>query len=287
MIASPSDVAEERQIIREVVNDWNAAHSLARGITLLPVGWETNAASEMGDRPQSIINRRMLEQCDLLVGAFWTRIGTPTGVAVSGTVEEIDRHLAAGKPVMLYFSSVPVVPESIDREQYDKLQEFKKSCRERGLVESYATRDEFWRKFTNQLAITLNQNEYFMAATKESANSRFTVVPVPVQNSATEVPGPSESIPRLSNEAKQLLLAAAKDQQGNVIKVRTMSGLTVQAAGRNFVEDRNPRTEARWEAAVYELCDHGLLKEEGYRGEVYSVTHRGFQLADQLPHAEA
>ena len=37
MIASPSDVAEERQIIREVVNDWNAVHSLARRIALLPV----------------------------------------------------------------------------------------------------------------------------------------------------------------------------------------------------------------------------------------------------------
>ena len=118
MIASPSDVAEERQIIREVVNEWNAVHSSTRSIALLPVGWETHSATEMGGRAQSVINRRILDNCDLLVGAFWTRIGTPTGQSVSGTVEEIERHVGQGKPVMLYFSSVPVIPESIIREQY-------------------------------------------------------------------------------------------------------------------------------------------------------------------------
>ena len=120
MIASPSDVAEERQIIREVVNEWNAVHSSIRLIALLPVGWETHSAPEMGARAQSIINRRLLDSCDLLVGAFWTRIGTPTGESVSGTVEEIARHIGEGKPAMLYFSSVPVIPEIINREQYDK-----------------------------------------------------------------------------------------------------------------------------------------------------------------------
>jgi hypothetical protein len=35
---------------------------------------------------------------------FWTKLGTATGVAASGTVEEIDRFVAAGKPAMLYFS---------------------------------------------------------------------------------------------------------------------------------------------------------------------------------------
>ncbi len=276
MIASPSDVAEERQIIREVVNEWNVVHSLTRSIALLPVGWETHSAPEMGARAQSIINRRILDNCDLLVGAFWTRIGTQTGESVSGTVEEIERHLAEGKPVMLYFSSVPVILESAVPEQYDKLQEFKKACYKRALVQSYSTRDEFRQKFTTQLAITLNQHEYFAGTVPpESDNSNIVPKPVPAESSITEVPP-------LSNAATQLLVAMRNDKNGRLIKVRTMSGLSVQAAGKNFAEGGDPRTEALWEAAVFELCDKGLFKEEGYKGQVYSVTKLGYQVADLL-----
>jgi len=58
---------------------------------------------EMSGRPQGIINQRLLKECDLLIAAFWTRIGSPAGVAASGTVEEIEEHLAAGKEAMIYF----------------------------------------------------------------------------------------------------------------------------------------------------------------------------------------
>lgn len=71
----------------------------------------------MGDRPQAIINKQLLEQSDLLVAVFWTRLGSPTGATNSGTVEEIEEHLAAKKPTMLYFSSAPVRPDSVDNEQ--------------------------------------------------------------------------------------------------------------------------------------------------------------------------
>jgi hypothetical protein len=50
-----------------------------------------------------VINRQVLADCDLLVAIFWTRIGSPTGSALSGTVEEIEKHLKAEKPAMLYF----------------------------------------------------------------------------------------------------------------------------------------------------------------------------------------
>jgi len=35
MIASPNDVLQEREIIREIVYDWNAANSLYREIGLI------------------------------------------------------------------------------------------------------------------------------------------------------------------------------------------------------------------------------------------------------------
>ena len=125
MIASPSDVCAERTIIREVLAEWNAVHSEMRQVVLLPVGWETHSSPEMGDRPQAIINKQILKNCDLLVGVFWTRIGTATEDYPSGTVEEIEEHIKAGKPVMLYFSSAPVLPDSVEADQYAELKRFK------------------------------------------------------------------------------------------------------------------------------------------------------------------
>ncbi|MDH0825785.1 DUF4062 domain-containing protein [Acinetobacter johnsonii] len=86
MIASPNDVSEERQLVRDAIYEWNAIHSKQFGVMLNPVGWETHVAPEMGGRPQEIINKRILEDSDILLGIFWTRLGTETGEYVSGTV---------------------------------------------------------------------------------------------------------------------------------------------------------------------------------------------------------
>jgi hypothetical protein len=79
MIASPGDVEAERAVVREILSEWNTVNSDKRQVVLLAIGWETHSAPEMGDRPQAIINKRVLRDCDLLIGVFWTRIGTATG----------------------------------------------------------------------------------------------------------------------------------------------------------------------------------------------------------------
>lgn len=96
MIASPGDVASERAIIRDVIYEWNAVHSLTRNIVLLPIGWESHSSPEMGASAQTIINNQVLDKCDLLIGVFWTRIGTATSEYSSGTVEEIEKHINTG-----------------------------------------------------------------------------------------------------------------------------------------------------------------------------------------------
>src|ERR1043166_3914515 len=125
LIASPGDVDEEREICVRVIQEWNDLNSYTRKVVLLPLRWETHTAPEYGTRPQEVINRAIVDQCDLLVGVFWTRIGTPTGVADSGTLEEIERVGKAGKPVMLYFSRVEIDPERIEVDQIEKLKQFR------------------------------------------------------------------------------------------------------------------------------------------------------------------
>jgi hypothetical protein len=139
LIGSPSDLSIERETATDVVNEWNAQHADAEGIVLLPVEWETHALPTAGVRPQAAINAQLVDRCDILIGMFWTKLGTATGVAVSGTVEEIDRFVAAGKPAMLYFSKRRVASKKVDRKQSAMLAKFKAATYKRALVGSFVT----------------------------------------------------------------------------------------------------------------------------------------------------
>jgi len=157
LIASPSDVEEERDIAVRVIQEWNDLYSYTRKIVLLPLRWETHTAPEYGTRPQEVINRAIVDQCDLLVGIFWTRIGSPTSVAESGTIEEIERVGKTEKPIMLYFSRVEIDPDKIDIAQIEKLKLFKKKTYPNGLIESYKTIIEFRDKFAKQLELKVRE----------------------------------------------------------------------------------------------------------------------------------
>lgn len=155
LICSPSDVQEERDIIENTAHAFNALHAHDMKTVLLPVRWETHTSPEMGDRPQAIINKQIVEDSDILVAVFWARIGTPTGVAESGSVEEIKEFMAKGKPVLLYFSDAPVALASVDQEQYKRLTEFKQEYKQKGLIECYSDREQFSEKLYPALVRTV------------------------------------------------------------------------------------------------------------------------------------
>jgi hypothetical protein len=269
MIASPSDVEAERNIVREVIHEWNVIHSEHRHVVLLPVSWESHSSPEMGASPQEIINSQVLDRCDLLVGIFWTRIGTTTGEYASGTAEEIERHVSADKPAMLYFSNKPAHPDTIDMEQYSKLKEFKSSCQSRGLYEVYDNLSDFNKKFFRQLQLKLNESKYFSSPNNEKF--RFEVV----ERSTIE-------IPQLSTEAKTLLLAASEDKDGTIMFLRNMGGVQFQTHQKHLISCNDRRTTATWEAALHELINEDLLLERGHNGEIFEITSKGYSLADIL-----
>lgn len=157
LVASPGDVGEERAIIPEIINEWNTLNSSQSKVILMPVKWETHSAPLLGDRPQAIINEQLVEDCDLLVGVFWTRIGTDTGVSVSGTAEEIEQFVNMKKPVMLYFSQNPIEPDKINIEQFSILKKFKEKMRLQGLTETYYNIPDFKGKFSRQLSLNISK----------------------------------------------------------------------------------------------------------------------------------
>jgi hypothetical protein len=176
LIASPSDVDEEREIAVRTIQEWNDLNSAERQLVLLPLRWETHSSPEYGKRPQEVINRQVVDHCDLVVGIFWTRIGSPTGIADSGTIEEIDRVAKNGKPVMLYFSRAKKDPENIDLDQLGKLREFKKNTYPRALVESYSGPIEFKDKLSKQIELQLRT--LLVEQSKEQPSGQSEIRPV-------------------------------------------------------------------------------------------------------------
>ncbi len=269
MIASPSDVTHERSIIKEVLYEWNTIYSESKNIVLLPVSWETHSSPEMGNHPQEIINKQVLKNCDILVGVFWTRIGTSTENYSSGTVEEIEEHIKADKLAMLYFSSAPVHPDSVDSEQYKNLKEFKMSCQTRGLYKTYSDLNEFKNEFYHHLQIQLNSDKYSNLG--QNTNIKSTV-----QN--TSIP----NIPSLSNEAKILLKEGSEDSNGVIVHLDSISGMQMQSNNKEIFSGNDPKQSAIWKGALEELISNGLIKDKGHKRQIFELTRKGYDIAELL-----
>lgn len=173
LIASPSDVDEEREIVSRIIQDWNDLNSFNKKIVILPVRWETHTSPTYGVRPQDSINRQIVDECDLLIGFFWTRIGSPTGEELSGSIEEIKRVSKAGKPVMLYFSKRAKDPTTINIEQLELLNTFKTEVLSIALVESFSSLVDFKDKLSRQIEMKIRELQDKTESADELINLSF------------------------------------------------------------------------------------------------------------------
>lgn len=190
LIASPSDVTREREAAVQAIQHWNDLNSADRQVVLLPVRWETHSAPEYGQRPQAVINRQVADPSDAVVGIFWTRIGSPTGVADSGTIEEIERAANEGKLVMLYFSTAPVDPDTLSLEQLAKLREFKKKTFPNALIAQFSDTLDFRDKFLKQLDIQVKKLISEQADGSSTSSGSLPATDIDIQFADGETEGP-------------------------------------------------------------------------------------------------
>lgn len=262
MIACPSDVERHKRQVRAAISDWNATHSEQTQIVLMPVSWDSHATPSLADRPQEVINQQ-ISGYDILVAVLWTRIGTPTGVATSGTVEEIQIARKEGRPTLLYFCEEPAALRDVDLDQHNAVQEFRKSLSGQGLYWSFSTITEFTSLIERHLTRTVYQDFTHLSE------------PAPLENTQRS------SIDGLSRD-EQLLLVAGAFGDGTIVQVTTMAGTRVEANDQSFATIGDMRSEARWRAVVKELAQRGLIEDRGGRGELYFVTDSGFKAAELL-----
>jgi hypothetical protein len=144
-VASPSDVAEEREIARAVIAEVSKEIKEFAKFTLEACGWE-DVRPGLG-RPQALINP-LVEKADLLVGILWKRFGTSTGVAESGTQEEFDivyKRWQAKEhvDVMMYFRDVPPYMLEDPGPQLKAVLEFRREFERLGLYRTYEQPQQF------------------------------------------------------------------------------------------------------------------------------------------------
>lgn len=156
MIGAPSDITEEVTIVKDVVNRWNDLNSEKEKVVLLPKYWESSTYPIAGARPQESINKQIVEKSDLLISIFGARIGAPTGSSLSGSIEEINEHLKAGKNVMVFFKQSGSY--NIDLEQLKKVKEYRDNHRNDIYWVDYPNAEKFKDLLFDKIQLFLNDN---------------------------------------------------------------------------------------------------------------------------------
>lgn len=160
LIASPSDVAAERDIAEKIINGLEIPCE-RENLMIRPIAkrWETDVPALMGKSAQDIVNEWLVDESACAVCIFWTRIGTPTDNAEGGAVEELERMLQANKPALLYFSATPVSIADVDRKQLNALEDWKEKLfrEKRGLPKTYKNKHEFETLLKDDLELLLKR----------------------------------------------------------------------------------------------------------------------------------
>jgi hypothetical protein len=139
-VASPNDVGDERTRLEEVVNELNATWSRDLCVRLDLIRWETHAYPGIAEDAQAVINDQIPGDYDIFVGIMWCHYGTPTNRAGSGTVEEFERAKArydsdpSCVKFMIYFKDAPIPPSRLDPIQLAKVNVFRKSLGDEGVL---------------------------------------------------------------------------------------------------------------------------------------------------------
>lgn len=153
LISCPSDVKEELEIIKETVADFNRMYGTANNTSIVTKHWSTDSYPQSGGKPQNLLNKQFVLDCDAAVAVFWTRFGTPTDNYGSGTEEEIEELINSGKQVFLYFGDRQINPASLDTEQYKKVMDFRERYKNKGIYAPYSDLEEFKKNFLNHLSL--------------------------------------------------------------------------------------------------------------------------------------
>jgi hypothetical protein len=152
VIASPSDVKEEREALNKIIERVNNHTAEGLGLNLKAVRWETDSYPGFHiDGSQGLIDPILkIEDCDILICVFWKRFGTPISKdGKTGTEHEFYKAYETWKnkgtpQIMLYFNKKENFPsDSKEAEQLTYILKFKENLPKECLYWEYKGLEEF------------------------------------------------------------------------------------------------------------------------------------------------
>lgn len=202
VVASPSDVKAERDIVPRVIEEVNRNIAHRKGLHLDLYRWETDSHPGFHPLgPQGIIDHKLkIEKCDLLIGIFWRRFGTPVSDAKSGTEHEFRLAYKTWKrkkkpQIFVYFSRKSYTSKSREeRDQAARVLRFKKDFPKEGLWWDYKGKASFEHFLRNHITSFVNERRTVRKKTQES-NSAAPTLPLrqltPVAVEERSLPAPA------------------------------------------------------------------------------------------------
>lgn len=160
LISCPGDISTELQVIKDAVEKFNTMFTDSLGISIRTKHWSKNSYAQSGGKPQELLNKQFVNDCDAAVALFWTKFGTPTDQYGSGTEEEIEIMLRDGKQVFMYFSDKPLPPSQHNPNGYQQILDFRKKYKDRGIYFTYTSDEELAELFFAHLT------QHFMTVQK-------------------------------------------------------------------------------------------------------------------------
>lgn len=73
------------------------------------------------------------------------------------------------------------------------------------------------------------------------------------------------------------ILEAAASADGRIMMARSSGGMTICAGEQTLFQGKDERVIARHKAALEQLVNDGKVEPRGERGEIFAVTHEGYQ----------
>lgn len=162
-LSSPGDVKDERNIVIEAIRELNNVFRESLGVEIVVCAWEDVPGGFNVSGAQGVLDESFLpENCDIVVGLLWARMGTPLGGYSSGTEYELKRAINKWKKegyprVMVYFSKRDL-PFNVDRTQLALVDVLRKELESLGLIHKYTSSEEFRNRWTTHLTQFIQAN---------------------------------------------------------------------------------------------------------------------------------
>ena len=265
MIGAPSDIIEEVNTAISVINQWNYINSEATNIVLMPLHWSINSYPTCGAHPQKSINKQLVSKSDLMVSIFGAKLGTPTDTEASGTVEEINEHINAGKDVMVFFKLSIDDISSVDPQQLQKIQEFKDGIKDKALWCDFYDNDDFQKKLSDKIQLFVNDHW---------KNTQVFNPILPSQSSRLQ----------LSDEEKQRLIVWTKEPNAESVSFAFNRGYLYRLGYKQY-EVNEGRENAEWEDFFKRLRNADFIELEKYNKEgrpIYKLLKAAYDYVDTL-----